>query len=93
MKEEERENVGTDDPQGFYNEEGDLKKVHIHGIYADLDAANDDAREHYENIVEDLLDDAQTITDDFRNNMAAIVVANPLEEMQYSISVERRLLM
>ena len=90
VKEEERENVGTDDPQGFYNEEGDLKTVHIHGIYADLDAANEDARERYENIVEDFVDDAETITDDFRNGMAAIVVANTLEEILYSISVERR---
>ena len=90
VKEEQRENVGTDDPQGFYNEEGDLKAVHIHGVYADLDAANDDAREYYENIVEDFLDDVETITDDFQNDMATIVVANTLEETTYSISVERR---
>ena len=93
VKEEQRKNVGTDDPQGFYNEEGDLKEVHIHGIYADLDAANDDAREQYENTVEDFLDDAETITDDLHNDMATIIVANPLEETTYSISVERRLLM
>ena len=90
VKEEQRENVGTDDPQGFYNEEGDLKAVHIRGIYADLEAANDDAREIYENIVEDFPDDAETLTDDFRNDMAAIAVANTLEEMTYSITVEKR---
>ena len=92
VKEEQRENVGADDPQGFYNEEGDLKDVNIHGIYADLEAANDGAREHYEEIVEDFPDDAETITDDFENDMAVIIVADPLEEMTYSISVERRLL-
>ena len=92
VKEEQRENVGADDPQGFYNEEGDLKEVNIHGIYADLNDANDDAREQSENIVEDFRDDAETITDDFQDGMAIIVVADPLEEMTYSISVERRML-
>ena len=92
VREEQRENVGTDDPQGFWNEEGDLKAVHIHGIYADLDDANDEAREIYENTVQDFLDDAETITDDFRNDMATIVVANTLEETLYSISVEKEFL-
>ena len=90
VKEEQRENVGADDPQGFYNEEGDLKVVHIHGIYVDLGAANDDAREIYGSIVDDLNGDVEIITDGFRNNMAAIVVANPREEMTYSISVAKR---
>ena len=90
VKEEQRENVGADNPQGFYNEEGDLKAVHIHGIYADLDTANGDAREIYENIVEDFLDDADIIIDHVRDHMVAIVVANPQEEMTYSISVARR---
>ncbi|KAM0797684.1 hypothetical protein BDR22DRAFT_892113 [Usnea florida] len=89
VKEEQREYVGTDDPHGFYNEEGDLKAVNIHGIYADLDAANEEAREVYEYIVEDFADDAETITDDFEDGMAAIVVTDPLEEMTYSISVEK----
>ena len=92
VKEEQRENVGADDPQGFYNEEGDLKEVNIHGIYVDLEDANEDAREQYETIVEDFRDDAETITDDFEDGMAIIAVADPLEEMTYSISVERRML-
>ena len=51
MKVEHRGFVGAGDPQGFHNEEGDLKGVIIHGIYVDLDAANGRARVIYESIV------------------------------------------
>ena len=90
VKQEQRETVGEDDPRGFNDDLGDLKAVTIHGIYVDLDTANESAREIYDGVVEDLDDEAETITDTLRHGMATIVVENHMEMTTYAISVEKR---
>ncbi|KAF6241381.1 hypothetical protein HO173_000091 [Letharia columbiana] len=88
--EEQRINIGTDDPRGFYNGLGDAKSADIHGIYVDLSAANDSAREIYYGIVGKLDGEADTVTDTLKNGMARILVANHTKMMTYSLSVIKR---
>lgn len=90
VKEEQRMNVGEDDSQGFCNELGDLKAVDIHGIYLELDAANEYTREIYDSILESLGNEAETVTDTLEDSMATILVENREEMMTYSLTVERR---
>ena len=90
VKEEQRMNVGEDDSQGFCNELGDLKAVDIHGIYLELDAANEYAREIYDCILESVGNEAENVTDTLENSMATILVENTEEMVTYSITVERR---
>ena len=90
VREEQRMNVGEDDPQGYYNELGDLKSVKIHGIYTKLDDANDSAREVHEGVVESLVGHGDTVTDTLKDDMAAILVTDVDQMMTYSIEVERR---
>ena len=89
VKVEHRGYVGADDTQGFNNEEGDLKAVHIYGVYGDLDAANDGVRRTYKSIVKHSRDDVEIMFDGFRDRMAAIVVLCG-KEKTLSISVTMR---
>ncbi len=76
-----------------FNEELDnLKSVKIHGIYADLDRANDSAREVYGWTVEDLEGRADTVKDKLtrgilHDGLVYILVADPEEKMAYFIRV------
>lgn len=88
VKEEQRMNVGEDDPQGFCNESGDLNSVEIHGIYLELDAANEYTREIYEGMHHG--NEVETVIDTLENSMATILVENREQMMTYSFTVERR---
>ncbi|CAD6582519.1 MAG: hypothetical protein ASARMPREDX12_000967 [Alectoria sarmentosa] len=90
VKKEQWINVGKDDPQGFCDEVGELKAVEIHGIYVDLDAANDSTRRIYHGIVEDIDGAADTVTDTLKNSMATILVTDYEKLMTWSISVEKK---
>ena len=76
-----------------FNEElENLKSVKIHGIYADLDRANDFAREVYGWTIEDLEGRADTVKDKLtrgllHDGLAYILVADPEEKMAYLIRV------
>lgn len=90
VKEEQRTNVGEYDTQGLHDECSDLKAVHIHGIYSDLDAANDFVREIYDTILDSLGRAAETVSDTTENNMAMILVENSEDSSTYSLTVEER---
>lgn len=89
VQEERRINVGAD-PQGRYNDLGDLEAVKVHGIYVDLDAANDSAREIYERVIKDLAGVHGTVTKTPKNGMATILVRYHTEMRTYLISVVKR---
>lgn len=88
VKEEQRINVGEDDPRGFSDELGDLKFVKIRGIYVDLDAANDFAREVSDAV--EIGDQTDTVIDTMEDGVATFLVENNEEMMTWSISVEKR---
>lgn len=88
VKEEQRINVGEDDPRGFSDELGDLKMVKIRRIYVDLDAANDFAREVSDAV--EIGDQTDTVIDTMENGVATFLVENNEEMMTWSISVEKR---
>lgn len=90
VKKEQWINVGKDDPRGFCDEVGELKAVEIHGIYVDLDAANDSTREIYNGIFEEIDGNAETVTDTLKNSMATILVTDYEKMMTWSISVEKK---
>lgn len=90
VREEHRMNVGADDVQiGLYNEDGDLRDIQLHGIYKTLDAANEAAREIYDDRLEELGDDADTIEDKLKRGMVTILVVDRNEETTYLITVEK----
>ena len=85
VKEEQKLNVGADDVgNGFWNELGDLKDIQLHGIYRSLDAANEAAREYYEEVLESLGNDADTVEDKLKRKMLSILVEDRNEKMIYS---------
>ncbi|CAF9926310.1 MAG: hypothetical protein ALECFALPRED_003414 [Alectoria fallacina] len=69
---------------------GELKAVETHGIYVDLDAANDSTRGIYDGIVEDIDNAADTVTDTLKNSMATILVTDYEKMTIWSISVEKK---
>ena len=88
VKQEHRVNVGEDDPEGFYNELGDLR-FDIRGIYLNLDDANDTARRIYDQAVEDVDGKGETVIDTLKNGMARIVMENLRKTERFSIRVEQ----
>ncbi len=85
-------NAGAD-PQEFHNGSNDLRDVQIHGIYVELDAANDCAREIYDSIIPAFRGGAAIVTETLENSMANFLVeTNDEENLTYSISIEARLL-